>query len=941
MEGRRMNPEHRSKIERIYHRALELDPALRAAYIDAACEDDEALRQEVDGLLASRSDPDHRPESPTIGVATHTQVLDPDLNADKDLTGRMLLHYRITGKIGAGGMGVVYRAQDTQLNRSVAIKVLPEVLAADPVRRRRFEREARMLASLNHPHIATIHSVEKDDGRLALVLELVEGRTLADLIRERGKGRALPVDEALAIARQVAEALEAAHEKGIIHRDLKPANVKITPQGIVKVLDFGLAKAFQEETAESDPSESPTLTATMTGVGMIMGTPAYMSPEQARGFPVDKRTDIWAFGCLLYEMLTGERIFAGDTASDTIAQVLVSNPEWARLPERTPRAVRRLLRRCVQKDVSRRLRDLGDARLDLEEAAAEEEESSPATQAARTPKEVHLARLTDSIGMVGSAAISPDGKMVAFVAIANGRRQIWIRMLAGGAPLQVTHDDADHDQPRWMPDSSAIVYLTPKPESETGHLWQVSALGGPPRRLAEAISSADASHDGRRLAYFQRTDDGSALVIAALDGSATEVVLDIPPGFVCKRPRWSPDDRFIAFQRIGGSGGFNSHLEVASIAERQVHTIVRAAWMGGHSWLPDGSGMVYSSGIDSTLPYPPTHNLRLVAVDGSSDRQLTFGDVSYFEPDVHVSGRLLASRVRGRSDVWKYPIDGVPAENVRNGVRITHQTGQIQVPSVSGDGREMVYVSDNGGRSNLWLAAADGTSVRQLTFESDPSVVVGAPMWSPADQRILFIKARDADIDVCLINADGTGLSTVVSNAFAPCWSGDGRAIYCCRTAGTIERFELSTGAFVPVQSNRAVCPGAARDGGALFFARRSQSPLGAHGDAEVCRAVPEDGPVEVLARVATTRIPLAPVLFLHTSVSPDGRWLAAPLLDSTTVNIWLIPTEGGPMRAVTDFGDRSAFIARSISWSPDSRHVYAAVAETDADIILLEGMLA
>jgi Tol biopolymer transport system component/predicted Ser/Thr protein kinase len=865
--------------------------------------------------------------------------MDPGSHNDKDLTGRMLLHYRITARIGAGGMGVVYRAQDTKLNRPVAIKVLPEVLADNPDRRRRFEREARLLASLNHPYIATIHSVEKGDGRLALVLEFVEGKTLAELIRGRGKERPMPVDEALAIARQVADALEAAHEKGIVHRDLKPANIKITPEGIVKVLDFGLAKAFQEEPAATDFSESPTLTATMTGAGMITGTPAYMSPEQARGLPVDKRTDIWAFGGVLYEMLTGERVFKGDTASDTLAQVLTSDPEWSRLPDRTPSAIKRLLRRCLQRDGRRRLRDFGDARLELDEAATEDEAPLTATQAARAPTEVRMARLTDSIGMVGSPAISPDGKMVAFVAVAEGRRQVWIRMLAGGAPLQVTRDDSDPDQPRWMPDSSGLVYHTMNPDKDVGHLWQVSALGGPPRRLAESMSGADVSHDGRRLAYFQRTGDRLALVIAALDGSATEAVFDIPPGISYKRPRWSPDDRFIAFQHIGVF--FNSRLDVATVSDKQLRTMIQTGWIGGHSWLPDGSGIVYSSGIDSTLPYPPTHNLRLIAIDGSSDRQLTFGDVSYFEPDVHVSGRLLASRVRGRSDVWKFPIDGAPADNVRNGVRITHQTGQIQVPAVKGDGRQMVYVSDNGGHSNLWLAEADGTPVRQLTFENDPNVILGVPIWEPEGERILFVKIRDAHIDVCLINADGTGLTSVVSEAFAPCWSGDGRSIYCCRPSGCIERVDLSSGALVTVRSDRAKCPAAPREGDTLFFTRRSQSPRGDQGDAEICRAAPEDGPAEVLARVATARIPLDPVLFVHVSVSPDGRWLAALLVDGTTTNIWLIPTEGGPMRAVTDFGDRSVFIARSISWSPDSRHVYAAVAETDADIVLLDGMLA
>jgi Tol biopolymer transport system component len=851
--------------------------------------------------------------------------------------GSRLGHYQIVEPIGAGGMGQVFRAHDSRLGRDVALKMLPEEFARDADRLARFEREARLLAALSHPHIGAIYGVEDGDGRPALVLELVEGKTLAELIQDCGTERPLPLSEALAIARQIVDALEAAHEKGIVHRDLKPTNVKITPEGVVKVLDFGLGRASPVPGGTAS-SPAPTITHEETMPGAVLGTPAYMSPEQARGLPVDRRADIWAVGCVLFEMLTGEKVFDGDTASDTLAHVLTRDPEWSLLPGETPSAIRRLLRRCLQKDPRRRLRDLGDARLELEEAVTEDEQP-PAAPAARAAADVRLARLTDAVGMVDSPAVSPDGKMLAFVAVGGGRRQIWIRMLVGGAPLQVTRDNADHDEPRWMRDSSTLVYHTRVPGSEVGHLWQVSALGGPPRRLAASLGGGDVSHDGRRLAFFQRCGDGIALAVAALDGSTTETILDIPPGFLCDRPRWSPDDHLIAFRRAGEF--FDSRIEVVAVAGGRPVTAARAGWMRGHSWLPDGSGLVYSSSLGSTLTYPPTHNLRVVRQDGSADRQLTFGDVSYYEPDVHSSGRLLASRVRSRSEVWRFPVEGEPADNVRNATRITHQTGQIQVPSVSPDGREMVYVSDSGGHSNLWLAAADGTSVRQLTFEDDPSVMVAVPMWAPAGDRILFVRTHGARIDVCLIGSDGTGLTTPVIGAFAPCWSGDGRSIYCSRFAGQIERVDLASGAVVPVRSDRAIGPAAPRDGGALFFIRPPRLPLGDRGDTEVCRAVPEDGPADVLARVATVRVPLAPVLHLHVSVSPDGRWLGVPLLDGTTANIWLIPTEGGPMRAVTDFGERSVFIARWVSWSPDSRYVYAAVAETDADIVVLDGVLA
>jgi eukaryotic-like serine/threonine-protein kinase len=288
------------------------------------------------------------------------------------LIGTTLAHYRITAAVGAGGMGEVYRATDTKLGRDVALKRLPAAFAENPTRLARFEREAKVLASLNHPNIAHIYGFETAllDGTTSahvLVMEFVEGEDLAERL-ERG---AIPVDEALAIATQVAEALEAAHERGVVHRDLKPANVKVTPEGRVKVLDFGLAKALTEDApvavSSAEPSQSPTL-ATATAAGLLVGTAAYMSPEQARGKAVDKRTDIWAFGVLLWEMLTGRELFRGETVSDILAAVLTTTPNLDALPPATPPRVRRLLERCLRKDPKRRLHDIADARIELDDA---------------------------------------------------------------------------------------------------------------------------------------------------------------------------------------------------------------------------------------------------------------------------------------------------------------------------------------------------------------------------------------------------------------------------------------------------------------------------------------------------------------------------------------------------------------------------------------------
>jgi serine/threonine-protein kinase len=288
------------------------------------------------------------------------------------MIGTTLSHYHITEKLGAGGMGVVYRAEDTNLDRQVAIKVLPDIFSGDPERLARFEREAKLLASLNHPNIAAIYGLEQANGKRFLVLELVEGETLAQRI---AKGP-LPVDETLDVCRQIAEGLEAAHEKGVIHRDLKPANIKVTPEGKVKVLDFGLAKAFQGEVAAADASHSPTLTDAMTRPGVILGTAAYMSPEQAKGKAVDKRADIWAFGCILFESLTGRRAFEGETVTETMAAILMRELAWDSLPATVPEPIKGLIRRCLQKDVKRRLRDIGDAAMEMETSP-----QGPASQA--------------------------------------------------------------------------------------------------------------------------------------------------------------------------------------------------------------------------------------------------------------------------------------------------------------------------------------------------------------------------------------------------------------------------------------------------------------------------------------------------------------------------------------------------------------------------------
>ena len=851
------------------------------------------------------------------------------------VAGARLGPYEIIAPLGEGGMGQVYRATDTTLGRQVAIKILPDAFAADPERMARFEREAKILASLNHPNIAAIYGFEKSGGAYALVMELVEGDDLSQRIA-RG---AIPLDEALPIAKQIADALEAAHEQGIIHRDLKPANIKVRPDDTVKVLDFGLAKVPEGASATADVAQSPTITSpAMTQSGMILGTVAYMSPEQARGRAVDKRTDIWAFGCVLYEMLTGRPAFPGDTAPDAIVSVLERAPDWGAVPASGPV---RLLQRCLQKNAKQRWRDIGDVRLEIDDALAALPVGASQTSSGSS-RELAFQRFTDSVGMKESPSVSADGKMLAFVAFVGRRRQIWIQLVAGGAPLQITRDDVDHEQPRWAPDSSTLIYYTrASVPGGQGTIWEMSALGGPPRRLTSSIGGADISHRGERIAVFQPGSGCIELVAVARDGSRREPLARLPPHFLYSAPRWSPDDRSIAFQSTGIE--FDQRLEMLAVGTGERREVARGPGLRGFAWLPDASGFVYSSSLGSTLLYPPVFNLRFIRCDGGGDKPLSAGDISFWEPDLHASGRLFVSRFRSQSDIWRFSIGGSEAENTRTASRLTHQTGHVQAPSVSPDETEVVYVSDTGGHSNLWVARTDGLGVRQISFERDPALMIGVPMWSPAGEWIVFILTRKGQTGLWLVRPDGSDLHPLVEPGFSACWSRDGRWVYYTRRhigSGRHEKISVAGGEPTVVRDEM----GAAAVGGderTIYYAVRLKSDLLGHwsGDCEIQRVGLDDGSVHVLARIAGSRIPVSPLIF-QMFLSPDDQWLATPLMDGATTNLWALSPSGGPMSPLTDFGDRSILIARSVSWSADCRSLYAAVAETESDIVSFDGLI-
>jgi len=678
------------------------------------------------------------------------------------MIGRKLAHYEITAKLGEGGMGEVWKATDTKLGREVAIKVLPEAFSQDEERLGRFEREAKVLASLNHPHIASIYGLEEADGVRALVLELVEGPTLGERLAE---GRP-SLDESVAIARQIAEALEDAHEKGIVHRDLKPANVKLTPAGKVKVLDFGLAKALDPLAgSDSSPSQlahSPTLTLGATIQGVILGTAAYMSPEQARGAVADRRSDVWAFGVVLFEMLSGKALFAEPTVSDTLASVLKVDPDLDKLPADVPGKLRRLLERCLRKNPKERLHSISDARIVLEEiergdldepvAAASVGTVAPrplwqtaaiagaalavgaaiafvaarATTPARPPERVVRFDIPQppDLPFVGAPKISPDGKHIAFTARDDKGMRIWVRSLdsAEARPLQGTEGTTNDGRPFWSPDSRYLGFFT------ADQLKKVPIDGGPPQKIADH-GGADGSwsENGTILFDFSRNDP--IFGVPASGGVARAVVSiseDEPHQLAW--PQFLPGGEKFLYVVYGGSEEQNG------------------IWMAN----ADGSDRRRVVPGLSRVEYAPpgwilfVRESTLVAQRFDVDQGALVGEPIPVADGLGVSSVGLAEFSVSREGVLAYRAVGGSEEELtfhdlrggRDNAPVV--AGNLNHPTFSPDGRWLAYDdrSEAGGR-DIWLRDLKRGVSSRFTFSDRDEA---APLFSPDGERLLFAR---------------------------------------------------------------------------------------------------------------------------------------------------------------------------------------------------------
>ena len=715
-------------------------------------------------------------------------------------TGTKLGSYEVVAQIGAGGMGEVYQAHDTKLGRDVAIKVLPEAFAHDADRLSRFRREAQLLAALNHSNIATIYGLEDSNSTSYLVMELVPGETLAQRIKRDG---AVPVEESLTIAKQIAEALEAAHEKGIIHRDLKPANVKLTPEGKVKVLDFGLAKAFEGDSASEDMGNSPTLSRAATMQGVILGTAAYMSPEQARGKLVDKRTDIWAFGCVLYELLTGKQAFHGEDVTDILAAVVRAEPDWAALPKNISPSMRVLLQRCLRKDRRQRLPDAGAVRIEIEDTLAGTAPTEPmmgqrelsvkwkliaavlllttlglsgaVAYLYRTPAEPAAVRFFvyppektsfASAGRNSPMAISPDGRRLAFNAVdATGKTLIWMRPLDDPTPqaLQGTDDGAF---PFWSPDSRTIGFFA------EGKLKRIDATGGPVQTLADALSGRGGTWNRDGVILFGPDINTPLFRIPSGGGEATPATnLGLQEGSH-RFPSFLPDGRHFLYLAQGAGtepyGIFLGRLD-SNESRRLVVTDTNALYSTSGDLLFVRQGTLLRQTFDAKKtalsgdPSAVAEHIAVPITNGATFSVSETGVLTYRTGPI-VSGNLQLA--------W-FDRTGKLVERLG-------ALGAFRGLDLSPDGTGIAVHRHESIGGDIWkFEAARRETMSRFTFDATQDN--SSPLWSPDGTRIAFGSLRKGKWGIYQKSANGTGSEELLVESNFPevpsSWSPDGKFI--------------------------------------------------------------------------------------------------------------------------------------------------------------------
>jgi serine/threonine protein kinase/Tol biopolymer transport system component len=786
--------DRRRQIEEICDGALNQPAGERAAFLAAACGDDEALRREVEALLRHAQTADDLFATPLAAVSAGIFA-----SGQTSFVGQEIGSYRVVASLGAGAMGEVYRARDVKLNREVAIKVLPRAFAADPERLARFKREAQVLASLNHPNIAHVYGFEEarpangsEPLLVAFVMELVEGETLAGQLAKR-----LPAPgEALSIARQIAVALDAMHEKGLVHRDLKPANIKITPEGVVKVLDFGLAKAVIRDI--SRPTTAKTIGATRDGV--IMGTVAYMSPEQARGEPVDKRTDIWAFGCVLFEMLSGHSPFAGAGAADTLASVLERQPDWAALPPALDPRIKRLIRRCLEKPLSRRLRDVGDAIVELDEISECSEDrldvrkpiAKRAVVAAivilgiaagvgawisrrgasqRILQEVRLEINAPSTRDLVSIAISSDGLWVAGVGDPAQNPRLWVRELRSETPrfLQGTEGAS---LPFWSPEGHSLAFFA------DNKLKRIDVEGGVAQALADAPNPQGGSWGADGTILYTPTQISPVMRVPAAGGEPRAVTRTQADQLGHLYPHLLPDGTHFLYTVNGAPERRGVYVgSLGDSATRRILPGAIAATLSSSGYLLFAiDGALFAQKFDPNRLEPVGERVR-VADSIATDRTAVAGSPDGAAVSASIAGPIVYRARPAQDDHQLIWFDRSGNEVTRLG---TPSAGGL-APSLSPDGRRIAVSRLMDGNRDIWVLDLDRNVFSRFTFDS---AVELSPFWTPDGRSILFASNRRGILSIyqkSVAGGDEQPLLMTEQNVNTADISPDGRMMFFSR----------------------------------------------------------------------------------------------------------------------------------------------------------------
>jgi Tol biopolymer transport system component/tRNA A-37 threonylcarbamoyl transferase component Bud32 len=880
------------------------------------------------------------------------------------VVGKVLGHYRIVEKLGEGGMGVVYKARDLHLDRFAALKILPPDKLSDPDRRLRFIQEAKAASALNHANIVTVYDIAEEDGIHFIAMEYVEGKTLDFLIRHRG----LTLGETLRYAVQIADALSAAHAAGIVHRDLKPANVIITEKEQAKVLDFGLAKLLEKGLQVGDAGLDSTMSykaaqAPRTDAGMVVGTVAYMSPEQAQGLKIDARSDIFSFGAVLYEMITRQCPFKGETKMSTLAAIIDREPRPpSELVEGLPREVERIVALCLRKDPARRYQHMDDLKVALEMLKEDSDSGrlaatvpgqgmlrgglrfrriatvmvvivalglaaatwlflrsrsrpSGSTPAGETALGGHLTLLVSSENAVSDPAISPDGKMLAYTAVDQGRQDLFVGRVAGGGRIRLTNDDSGEASPRFSPDGEAIVYTRLGAGMKVPELWLVPTLGGQAVRAVESALDATWSPDGKRLAFvIRRPGEGEALGLSGTDGTNLSIIMRSDAAYpFFRHPSWSPDGKQLAVAR--SLGGVSSELWLVPLdgsPPRRLSSDPPAVFSDRPVFTPDAKGLVHQSNRSGAT------NLWIMPLDGGPPRRLTAGPGPDELPSIARNGAMVFVNERWRSLLIVHNLGTGETREI-----LAHNW-YLWAPAISPDGREVAFSrSEKDGSWHIWMVPTAGGAPRQLTsgplpevyprFTPDGSSVV-YHTWSPEPDRIWRVPlaggppaaltpARDDDDGYADVSPDGKWLAFARSEkgrtciCVAPLEGGEARRL--TDLPSTVPRWSPD-GRFIAFSPNRGL------DGGVFLIGAKGNDQrrisetggwpvwwgdgkrlgfrhLGPEGSQEILTISLEGGPVK----------PLRSLRFKGANdpfdISFDGTILATTDFVQFSSEIWLL----------------------------------------------------